>query len=84
GIIWDSNNWSCPYDAIFTILFNVWQEDPSKWSLILMNLTTLLSELITYFDLFIECQQTLEQSRDIIREKLHNLDPDSFPYGPLG
>ncbi|THU84224.1 hypothetical protein K435DRAFT_688002 [Dendrothele bispora CBS 962.96] len=22
GMIWDSNNWSCPYDAIFTILFN--------------------------------------------------------------
>ncbi|THU94619.1 hypothetical protein K435DRAFT_578937, partial [Dendrothele bispora CBS 962.96] len=84
GMIWDSNNWSCPYDAIFTILFNVWQEDPSKWSPILMNLTTLLSELITSFDLFIQCQQTLEQSRDIIREKLHNLDPDSFPYGQLG
>ncbi|THU83190.1 hypothetical protein K435DRAFT_689995, partial [Dendrothele bispora CBS 962.96] len=31
GMIWDSNNWSCPYDAIFTILFNLWQEDPGKW-----------------------------------------------------
>jgi hypothetical protein len=30
GPIWDSVNYSCAYDALFSILWNVWQENPTK------------------------------------------------------
>jgi len=31
GIQWDGNNYSCAYDALFTILFNIWAANPKKW-----------------------------------------------------
>ncbi|KAF8184515.1 hypothetical protein K438DRAFT_1507481, partial [Mycena galopus ATCC 62051] len=31
GMIWDSVNYSCAYDSLFTCLLNVFREDPDKW-----------------------------------------------------
>jgi hypothetical protein len=31
GTQWDENNYSCAYDALFTILFNIWVTEPRKW-----------------------------------------------------
>jgi len=31
GTQWGGNNYSCAYDALFTILFNIWAENPPKW-----------------------------------------------------
>ena len=31
GTQWDGNNYSCAYDALFTILFNIWAANPKKW-----------------------------------------------------
>ncbi|KZP02117.1 hypothetical protein FIBSPDRAFT_715227, partial [Athelia psychrophila] len=31
GLIWDEENWSCAYDACFTILYALWSEDDTKW-----------------------------------------------------
>ena len=28
---WDENNYSCAYDALFTILFSIWATKPKKW-----------------------------------------------------
>ena len=30
GTQWDKNNYSCAYDALFTILFNIWVTKPKK------------------------------------------------------
>jgi len=32
GTQWDGNNYSCAYDALFTILFNIRAENPKKYS----------------------------------------------------
>jgi len=40
GIQWDGNNYSCAYDALFTILFNIWAANPKKWK---KNIPTLQS-----------------------------------------
>ena len=32
GTIWDSVNWSCTYDALFTILYCIWTTNPHKWN----------------------------------------------------
>ena len=31
GTQWDGNNYSCAYDALFAILFNIWTTKPKKW-----------------------------------------------------
>src|SRR6202050_4536244 len=31
GTQWDGDNYSCAYDALFTILFNIWATKPKKW-----------------------------------------------------
>ena len=33
GIIWDGENYSCAYDALFTVLWNIWLAGPTKWSM---------------------------------------------------
>jgi hypothetical protein len=30
GTQWDENDYSCAYDALFTILFNIWTAKPKK------------------------------------------------------
>ena len=32
GIIWDAKNYSCAYDAMFSILCDVWIQNPKKWT----------------------------------------------------
>ncbi|KAJ7112270.1 hypothetical protein C8R44DRAFT_561201, partial [Mycena epipterygia] len=32
GLIWDSTNYSCAYDAVFTVLANLWRENIEAWS----------------------------------------------------
>jgi hypothetical protein len=31
GLIWNDNDYSCGYDALFTILFSLWTENPQYW-----------------------------------------------------
>jgi hypothetical protein len=31
GTVWDHLNYRCAYDVLFTVLFNVWLEDPRTW-----------------------------------------------------
>jgi len=30
GLMWNSQNYSCAYDALFTMLLSIWHENPSK------------------------------------------------------
>src|ERR1700734_1528823 len=32
GLIWDGDNYSCAYDALFTILYDIWSTDTKAWS----------------------------------------------------
>lgn len=32
GLIWDSSNYSCPYDVMFSVLFNIWTDNTDHWS----------------------------------------------------
>ncbi|OBZ71253.1 hypothetical protein A0H81_08557 [Grifola frondosa] len=31
GLVWDRNNWSCAYDAVLTVLYNMFQDKPHHW-----------------------------------------------------
>jgi hypothetical protein len=32
GLIWDGDNYSCAYDALLTILYEVWSNDTKAWT----------------------------------------------------
>ena len=32
GLIWDGENYSCAYDALFTVLFEIWSSDTRLWT----------------------------------------------------
>jgi hypothetical protein len=32
GLIWDGDNYSCAYDALFTILYEIWCNDTKVWT----------------------------------------------------
>ncbi|KAJ7027453.1 hypothetical protein C8F04DRAFT_1122503 [Mycena alexandri] len=62
GFIWDSQNHSCGYDATFTILSNVWAEDPNKWAEYFNHLSPLMGELATALQTVVEGSTSLEQA----------------------
>jgi hypothetical protein len=32
GLIWDGDNYSCAYDALFTVLYEIWSNDIKVWT----------------------------------------------------
>ena len=32
GLIWDGDNYSCAYDALLTILYEIWSTDTKAWT----------------------------------------------------
>ncbi|KAJ7926840.1 hypothetical protein B0H13DRAFT_1599191 [Mycena leptocephala] len=81
GLIWDNTNWSCAYDATFTILGNLWAEDPIRWSGNFSYLSGPLGNFGQAMQAVKEGTITFENARDIIRREIHSLNPANTPYG---
>jgi hypothetical protein len=32
GLIWDGDNYSCAYDSLFTVLYEIWSNDTKVWT----------------------------------------------------
>ena len=87
GTQWQNN--SCAYDAICTVLFNVWREDPAETTLSWNELhNNLLNMLTTDFNSHVDVRAgsdspscSLEQIRDFLRRDLAELDNDEFAFG---
>ena len=43
GLIWDGENYSCAYDALFTVLFEIWSSDTRLGQVDLRKLITTIS-----------------------------------------
>ena len=84
GTQWDENNYSCAYDALFTILFNIWVTKPKKWMKIFQESNQYLSTLHDGFQKYLRGMSTLEAARDNVRTLLHESDPVLFPSGHAG
>ncbi|KAJ6464204.1 hypothetical protein C8R47DRAFT_1079752 [Mycena vitilis] len=82
GFIWDSTHHSCGYDAMFTVLLNVWLDDPRKWQGAFEGVGPCMAMLATELRLASANSQTLEHSRNTVRRHLNTLRPEYFPYGP--
>jgi len=85
GLVWDGPNYSCAYDALFTVLFDIWKENQFLWN---VNARFLQSKYLRLlgngFLLASQGDKTLETVRDEIRKLLHAKDAITFPYGQVG
>jgi len=84
GFIWDSENYSCAYDSVMTILLSVWSEDPTKWKMRFKDMNRIMNVLASGFYKADSGLLSLEAARNKVRHLLHQRDPTLFPYGQLG
>ncbi|KAJ6514262.1 hypothetical protein C8R47DRAFT_962284 [Mycena vitilis] len=83
GLVWDSINYSCAYDAMFTILGNLWAEDAERWSTSFIHLSTHLGDFAVAMRSVLEGRITFEQARNVVRRSLRTAKPDVFPNGRM-
>jgi hypothetical protein len=84
GIIWDGENFSCAYDALFVILYDIWTSDKTQWSSELVNMNNMMDALILNFQRLYKKKLSFEKARDNVRHLLHEQNPIMFPYGRIG
>jgi hypothetical protein len=81
GLIWDSKDYSCAYDSLFMVLYNIWTDAPRVWSDRFGNITVYLSMLSDNFQRIQDGSITIEAARDVVRQELNLLDPREYPFG---
>ncbi|KAF7982463.1 hypothetical protein HWV62_28017 [Athelia sp. TMB] len=84
GFIWDSENWSCCYDSLLTILMCIWLDNPKIWMTAFRKLSPEMKALSDSFRRVRNDDIDVETARDRLRMMLNAADPESFPYGEMG
>ena len=83
-MIWDSQNYSCSYDSVFTILYDIWVYNPAMWTNKFNLMSSYANKLGSEFQKIVLNQKNLEDARNSVRHLLHLKDPIAFSYGTLG
>ena len=81
GLIWDSKDYSCAYDSLFTVFFHIWNEGQIKHSAYFENGVQMMRILHSKFSSLLNKSCTFETIRDHIREKLNHEKPMQYCYG---
>jgi hypothetical protein len=81
GLSWDSNDYSCAYDSLFTILYHIWNEGQSKHRAYFENSTQYLQLLHSKFILLSSNQCKFEVVRDHLRMILNYKNPLQYQFG---
>jgi len=85
GFQWDGENYSCAYDFLFSIFYDIWKDDPRSWSTKFKRINNrFLGSLGKRFEKVLQEKATLEEVRNIIRQKLHTMNAQKYPYGTTG
>jgi hypothetical protein len=85
GLRWDGNDYSCAYDALLTILYEVWSTDTKAWTRRLKEINqNHLKSVSACFKKYMNGQASFKTARDTISNKLHSQSPALFPYGTRG
>ncbi|KAJ7922096.1 hypothetical protein B0H13DRAFT_1604008, partial [Mycena leptocephala] len=81
GLVWDSTDNSCAYDAFFTPLASVWAHEPELWTQRPRICSPVLGMWATVL-----AQGPLmpERARDAVRTNLRSQNAADFPLGPRG
>lgn len=84
GLLWDMRNWSCAYDCVVGLLFNLYvatnkELHSSQAPASRFTNTMLFTQLYEGFGQVAQGSATLEQTRDTVRSTLHSFYPSIFP-----
>ncbi|EDQ98165.1 uncharacterized protein LACBIDRAFT_309582 [Laccaria bicolor S238N-H82] len=84
GILWDSVNYSCSYDSLFTILCEIWIYNPKSWTKSFYSFGNQGKILSEGYKKVIRGLETLENVRNDVRASLKQENSDLFPSGQTG
>ena len=84
GLIWDGENYSWAYDSLFSIIWNIWLEDPIKWTRRFSRMSEMGLVMTQGFADIQEEKVSVERIRNNICHALHSEFPNLFPYGHQG
>ncbi|EJD37259.1 hypothetical protein AURDEDRAFT_73413 [Auricularia subglabra TFB-10046 SS5] len=84
GSRWDPVNWSCAYDALFTILYHMLDENIQFLDNFMQRASPFSRWLSLEFQRVKSNGTTMESARDTVRKRLYNFQPLLFPYGQVG
>lgn len=82
--MWDEENWSCAYDACFTILYALWSEDDVKWKRLFKDMRRTTKTLSNGFVRAKAGVSSLESGRNKVRNILCAQSSEKFPRGQAG
>jgi hypothetical protein len=81
GLTWDSINYSCAYDAFYTIIYHAWTERQLYVENYGRNGTKYMHLLINGFQHLIQKNITFEELRNTVRFALKQDFPNKYPIG---
>ena len=84
GLIWDSQDHSCAYDALFTILGDIWVFNPTMWTCEFGLISSFANKLGLGFQQVSSKQKYFEDARNSVRNLLHIKTPVAFPNRTTG
>jgi len=84
GLQWDNVNFSCAYDALFSVLLEMWSSNSNEWSTFFKSVNKYMVMLADGFQMHAHERISLEAVRDGIRAHLNNMDSEMFPMGAVG
>ncbi|KAH9855420.1 hypothetical protein C2E23DRAFT_723963 [Lenzites betulinus] len=79
GFVWDSQDYSCAYDSVLTILLNVWTDRKNCSLNQIAGLSPALDELYECFAQVHDGLVSQEQGRNRFRDYLYEASPTRFP-----
>ena len=82
GLQWSNN--SCAFDAVLSILYNLWQDNATERSVQFKDINDVyLGQIVDGFSQTGLCDPayTLEEVRDFMQRSLQRADPTTFPWG---
>jgi len=83
GLIWDSIDYSCAYDTLFTIFYHIWHEGQNKHKEYFKNGTQYLQQLNSYFPSLSSNLNSFESIRDQLRIVLNEYKPEQYRFGKV-
>jgi hypothetical protein len=81
GLQWSNN--SCAFDAVLSVLYNIWQDNPAVRTLQFKDIDNeYLGKMVDGFlQAGVRTEYTLEEVRDSMRRSLQRTNPAAFPWG---
>jgi hypothetical protein len=78
---WNSVDWSCAYDTVVSILYNLWLTNRQQWKSNFSNRCDILTVLNKCFVSCYSRTNDLNKARDTFRMALHHNNQVRFPLG---